>query len=43
MSLDPFEDYPNKSYLVFEALQNHFLSHIKKKNEEAAAKSKRGK
>jgi hypothetical protein len=40
MSLDPFEDYPSKTYLVFEMLQNLFSQHIKKKTEEAMKKSK---
>lgn len=41
LSLDPFRDYPNKTYLVYEALQGSFTAMIKKKTEAAVKKKGR--
>jgi len=40
LSLDPFRDYPNKTYMALELLQGVFTAMIKKKTE--AAVKKRG-
>jgi hypothetical protein len=40
LSLDPFEDYPGKSYLVFELMQQEFMKLLKDKADKAASKGR---
>lgn len=40
LSLDPFADYPSKTYVCYEILQVLFMEHIKAAQDKAIAKSR---